>query len=112
MRRARALDSAIDAVRKEQAKRRIAFALRHPSSPKAKEQEEELHKLPSGSPVLVYRQRTKKWEGPFPMVHVDGSTVVVQLPSGRKIFRSTVIKSAVGLKAKEGRSIFCCLYEA
>jgi len=34
------------------------------------------------------------------MVHVDSGTVVVQLPSGRNNLRSTVFKSAVGVKAK------------
>jgi len=102
--RARALESAMNSVRKEQAKRKIAFALRHPGSPKANEQEEELTKLPSGSPVLVYRQKSKQWEGPFPLVNIDGRAVVVQLPHGRKIFRSTVVKSAIASKPKENWS--------
>ena len=94
IRRAEALDSAIKEVQKEQAKRKIAFALRHSGGPKAKEQEQELQRLPAGSPVLVYREKSKKWEGPFPFVTVDGSTVVVQMPTGRKIFRSSVVKSS------------------
>lgn len=101
MARAKALDMALDAVQKEQAKRRVAFALRHPSSPKAKEHEENLNKLPSGSPVLVYRERSRSWEGPFSLVHVEGSTAVIQLPKGRKIFRTTVVKSAKGLSELE-----------
>lgn len=96
--RARALDKALDAVHKEQSKRRIAFALKHPCSPKAKENEDILEKLPSGSPVLVYRMTSKKWEGPYPLVHVYGRTAVIQLPRGRKIFRSTAVKSAKGVR--------------
>lgn len=102
--RAKTLDLAMDAVLKEQSKRRIAFALRHPSSPKAQEQEEQLSLLPSGAPVLVYRQGTKKWEGPYPLVHISGRTVVVQLPHGRKIFRSNVVKSA---NSSENRETWC-----
>jgi len=35
------------------------------------------------------------------MVHVDSGTFEKQLPSKRKICRSTVVKSTVGVKAKE-----------
>lgn len=55
----------------------------------------ELRKLPDRSPVYVYREKSKKWEGPFPCIQVGGETAVVQLPSGRKIFRSTVVKPVV-----------------
>ena len=94
LRRAEALEAAMKAVQKEQAKRKIAFALRHPGGPKAKEHDSELERLPAGAPVLVYRENSKKWEGPHLFINVDGSTVVVQTPSGRKIFRSHVVKSA------------------
>ena len=58
--RARAIDAAIAAIQKEHAKRKIAFAFKHPSSPKAKEQQSDLQKLPAGAPVLVYRDKSKK----------------------------------------------------
>ena len=93
IRRAESIDSAMKEVRKEQAKWKISFALRHSGGPKAKEHEQELQ-LPAGSSVMVYRIKSKKWEGPFPFVTIDGSTVVVQMPTGRKIFRSTVVKSS------------------
>lgn len=48
--------------------------------------------FPSGSPVLVYRKTTKKWEGPFRFIYIDGETAVVQLRRGRNIFWSTCIK--------------------
>lgn len=90
--RAKSMDDAMDSVRKVQAQRRVAFGLRHPGGPKAKENSEELSRLPAGSPVYVYRKTTEKWDGPFPFIHIDGETVVVQLPRGRKIFRSNVVK--------------------
>ncbi|CDF37987.1 unnamed protein product [Chondrus crispus] len=90
--RAKSMDDAMDSVRKVQAQRRVAFGLRHPGGPKAKENSEELSRLPAGSPVYVYRNTTEKWDGPYPFIHIDGETVVVQLPRGRKIFRSNVVK--------------------
>lgn len=94
IRRAEALDMAMKLVQKEQAKRKIALAMRHPGGPKAKEHEAELQRLPAGAPVLVNREKTKRCEGPFLFINVEGSTVVVQTPSGRKSFRSHVVKSA------------------
>lgn len=91
--RARTIDKARELLLKEFAKRKVAFALRHTHSPKRKEQEEELSKLPFGAPVYVYRDKPKKWEGPFKFVHLDGNTVTVQLPHGRRIFRSTAVKA-------------------
>lgn len=85
----------MDAVRKTQAKRRVAFGLRHSGGPKAKESSEELSRLPAGSPVYVYRNTNKKWDGPFPFIQIHGETVVVQMPSGRKVFRSNVVRSSV-----------------
>ena len=81
------------AVRKEIAKRKVSFALCHPRKAEAQKQEEELRKLPAGSPVMVYRPKSKKWEGPFPMVSIDDGIVVVQMPRGRKLFRSSLVKS-------------------
>lgn len=76
----------------EQAKLRLAFALKHPSRPKAKESSSLFHDLPSGSKVLVYRTKSKRWEGPYTYISSEGETIVVQLPQGRRIFRSTGVK--------------------
>ena len=76
-------------VQKKQAKRKIAFGLRHPRGPKQKESDKDLEKHPSGAPVLLYRQESKEREGPFPFIHAEGSTVVVQRPYGRKILDPT-----------------------
>lgn len=94
MERARALEKAMDAVTREQAKRRIALGLKS-KSPKGVEHSTELRKLPAGAKVYVFRQKTKKWEGPFIFVEIQGETVTVQLPAGRKIFRSSVVKPVV-----------------
>ena len=96
LQRAKAKDEATKQILKEHAKRKIAFGLKHCRGPKGKEQSSELYKLPAGSPVYVYREVSKSWEGPFPFINIDGETVVVQLPHGRRIFRSSVIKPANG----------------
>ena len=44
----------------------------------------EILDLDVGDPVLVYRERTKKWEGPFKFVSQDGKTVKVQPPRGNE----------------------------
>ena len=92
MERAKALNGAREELLKQYAKRKLAFGLRHTCSPKSKEQEEDLRNLPYGSSVLVFRDKPKTWEGPFPFVSIDGNTVVVQLPHRRKIFRLTAVK--------------------
>lgn len=102
MARARAIDSAREEVLKEINKKKVAFGLRNAGSPKGMEQEENLTKLPAGSPVMVYRNAQKKWEGPFPFVSIDGNTAVIQLPRGRKIFRSTAVKSILPLTIEKG----------
>lgn len=90
--RARAIDAATKEVEKEQSRRRISFGLRHNGSPKANEDNNMLRELPAGSPVYLYRTRTKLWEGPHIFVSIDGETVIVQTPAGRKIFRSNCIR--------------------
>lgn len=88
-------------VEEEQAKRRIAFGLKHKGGPKAKEASERLRRLPSGSPVVVYRTTSKTREAPFKFIKVDGEAVVIQLPGGRKLFRSTCVKPTANPKIGE-----------
>lgn len=90
-----AIEEAKQATSQEQAKCRVAFALRHPSNPKAKEASERLHTLPDDSKVLVFRTTTKSWEGPFYFISTDGETVVVQMKNRRRIFRSVCVKPFV-----------------
>lgn len=61
--RQEAIESARTAATHEQAKRRVAFALRHPSGPKGKEVKATLKQLPPGSRVLLYITNAKKWKG-------------------------------------------------
>lgn len=93
--RAKAIDEAMNAVGKEQAKQRVAFGLRHFGTPVGREKSYQLQKLPAGFPVYVYRTFCKQWEGPFPIIQTDGETAVIQLPSGRKFFRTNVVKPRV-----------------
>ena len=91
--RARAIDRAMKLVKKEQAKRRTAFRLRkYNKSPKGKEHSQKLRSFPAGSDVRVYRDTTKKWEGPFKFIEISGETALVQTACGRKIFCSTAVK--------------------
>jgi hypothetical protein len=96
--RARAIDMAMDAVKKAQAEARIAFGLRY-RGPFGNERTD-LTSLVFGSPVRVYREGTKTWEGPFKFISVDGDTVCVEVPSGRKMFRSNVVKIAETRRAQ------------
>lgn len=57
-----------------------------------KERSEILRNFPAGSPIFVYRTSCKSWEGPFKFTHTEGETVVVQLRSGFKLFRSSFAK--------------------
>ena len=88
--RARAIDNAIDTVTKEHSKRKVAFGLKY-RGPYGKESSS-LDKLQFGAPVRVFRETSKKWEGPFKFVWKEGETVCVQLSHGRKIFRSHAVK--------------------
>ena len=90
--RAIAIDAATDAAMKELAKRKISFGIRNTGSPKMKEQEEELTRLPAGAPVLIYRDTSKVCKGPFLFISIDGIAIVIQLPHGRQIFKSTAVK--------------------
>ena len=92
--RSEAVERGLVAVKKEMAKRKVAFALRHPRSAEAQRQEDKLRLLPAGSPVRIYRSKAKKWEGPYPMINVDEGVVTVQMPRGRRIFRSSAVKPA------------------
>ena len=61
--REKAIDKAMDSVHKQQCKRRIAFGLKKITNPIGKESSEELRQLPAVSPVRVYRERSKTWDG-------------------------------------------------
>lgn len=100
--RSTAIEEAKRVVEKEQAKSRIAFALRHPGGPKAQEVSQILRDLPAGYPVLVFRTATKRLESPFKYVSVDGQTAVGQLNRDRRIFRATLLKPYVTSEMRAG----------
>lgn len=89
--RARAIDNAMKEVQKHHAQRKVSFGLKY-RGPYRRERED-LDKLHIGAPVRVFRETSKTWQGPFKFVSKDGDTVVVQLPHGRQIFRSHVVKT-------------------
>ena len=88
--RSRAIDKAMEVVQREQTKRRVSFGLGY-RGPYGKERLD-LDQLQFGAPVRVFRETTKKWEGPYKFVNKFGETVTVQLPQGRRIFRSHVVR--------------------
>jgi Reverse transcriptase (RNA-dependent DNA polymerase) len=90
--RAKAIDAAMDSVEKYHAKAKIAFGLRY-KGPFGRERHD-LEKLSYGARVRVFREGTKRWDGPYKFVSIDGDTVCVELPIGRKLFRSNVVKNA------------------
>lgn len=90
--RASAIEGGMQAAEKIQAKARIQFGLRHTGGPKGDEASTRLRQLPAGSPVLVYRTTTRKWEGPFIFISVEDETAIVQTGRGRRIFRSNCVK--------------------
>lgn len=90
--RSMVMDAAIRESEREQAKRRLAFGLRHQGNGRANRHAEQLNRLPVGSKVLVYRQSTRSWTGPFRFIKIEGNTAIVQLPRGRRIFRSSCVK--------------------
>lgn len=93
--RSKAIDNAMIEVEKEQVRQRIAFGIKTRGNPKGMESSEKLRQLPAGARVLVYRTKSKSWEGPFTFISIEGETVVVQLKFGRSIFRSSCVKPYV-----------------
>ena len=97
--RSRAFEKAMDEVQRIQAQRRVEFGLRY-TGPYGRERFD-LDNLTFGSKVLVFRDKPNTWEGPYMFMDKDNETVVVQLPSGRKIFRSHAVKPFKRLEQRE-----------
>lgn len=93
--RQHSIEDAKNSVLQEQSKLRIAFALRHTEGPKAKTMSQRLQYLPSGSPVLVYRTKTKICKGPVKFISVDKQAAVLQLQRVRNILRTKIMKPCV-----------------
>ena len=88
--RAAALESAAKEVARIHAEKKVAFALRY-RGPYGRGRDD-LARLNMGDEVLVYQDKSNKWEGPFRFIAIDGDTVTVEFPHGRRIFRSTAVR--------------------
>jgi hypothetical protein len=88
--RASALEKGMREVERIHAENKVAFGLRY-RGPYGRERED-LTRLNMGDEALVYRDASGQCEGLFRFIAIDGDTVTVQLPHGRRIFRSTVVK--------------------
>jgi hypothetical protein len=86
--RATAIKKAMAEIIKLRATRQVNDALHTRNGPRT----ENLHTLPIGSDVLVWRIHHKKWEGPYKLLSVQGETATLELPHGPTRFRTTSVK--------------------
>ena len=77
----------------------MQFALRY-KGPYGKERQD-LDKLNFEASVRVYREKSREWNGPFKFISKEGETIVVQMPHGRRIFRSNVLRSVLDGEQEE-----------
>lgn len=94
------IDKVMKEVEKEEAKRKIAFGLKHENVPKATESSAVFSSLPFGSSALVFRTTNRGLEGPAEFVKVDGRTFVVQLDKVWKTFKSIQVRQVVRLRGE------------
>ncbi|KAI1007173.1 hypothetical protein K3495_g1048 [Podosphaera aphanis] len=91
--RTAAIRKAIDEISKIRAKIQVNNALSYRNGPYTTM----INDLAPDSDVLVYREdnhgQAEKWEGPFKLIEINNETCTVNLPSGPKNFRSTVVRS-------------------
>lgn len=85
--RDRMIKFAMNEVKKEQARKRTSFGLRHKGLQKGAESSQVFCQLPAGATVLVYSFKSKAWKATFKSVQIKRETVVVQTSRGRKVFR-------------------------
>lgn len=90
--RAAEIDNTMKDAGTEQTNRRIEFWLRYKKGPYEVETSKKLRRLTAGAQVLVYRTKSKKWEGPHTIVSVEGETSIVRTYSGPKIHRLTCLR--------------------
>ncbi|KAI0995299.1 hypothetical protein K3495_g12883 [Podosphaera aphanis] len=90
--RAAAIRKAMDEISKIRAKIQVNNALSHRNGPDTTL----INGLAPDSDVLVYREgnygQVGKWEGPFKLIEINNETCTINLPSGTKNFRSTVVR--------------------
>eukprot|EP00171_Calliarthron_tuberculosum_P004960 IDg4960t1 len=96
--RAQALKKATQEMSRYFASRQYKDAMKSRSGPVVTA----VHNLPLGSPVLVYRPKLDKYDGPFKLLSLDGETMTVLTPRGLSQFRTTVCKPFYEEQAKPG----------
>lgn len=89
---ARYIDTPMNEVVKEQARKIIYFSLRHTGGHNRSEGSSQLHRLPASSKVLIYRKTSNHWEGPHRFIDISVEATVIQNPRGRSIYQSTYLK--------------------
>lgn len=79
LRRVKAVEAAKKEIQEEQAKRLLAFVLKHSGGRKGKEHSKRLFTLPARSLVYVYRDRSNFWGSVsgLAFIEVEGETSVV-----------------------------------
>lgn len=87
--RAEIVEIALDEVVKDPFEAKVAFDLRHVKGPKCIGHFLRLPRLLAESSVLVFRTKSKRWEWPFKIVHVEEETVVVQMDHRKRMCRSS-----------------------
>lgn len=83
--RARALQVAIKFVTEYFAKSQVSAALKSQNGPRKLD----VHKVPLGGHVLVYRPNTGRWDGPFSLLYKRDEDSTILMNHGPSKFRST-----------------------
>ena len=90
--RATAITRAMTEITKVRAARQVSDAINQRKGPSVTA----IHDTPLNSPVLVWLEgntgQSGRWTGPFQLIGIEGENYKVQLPSGPKDFRTTVVK--------------------
>ncbi|EAQ91626.1 hypothetical protein CHGG_03561 [Chaetomium globosum CBS 148.51] len=86
--RAQAIKKATDAVRRLHAERKVQEARTTRNGPDTLR----TTTLPLQSRVRVWREKSRRWEGPFTLIGVHDEDCIVETSRGAQKFRSTVVK--------------------
>ncbi|KAI1005289.1 hypothetical protein K3495_g2938 [Podosphaera aphanis] len=90
--RAAAIRRAMTEISKIRAENQVNAALSQRNGPNTSD----VHDLPVNSDVLVWRENNSgqggHWDGPYKLVGIENETCKINLPSGPKDFRSTVVR--------------------
>jgi hypothetical protein len=86
--RATAIKKAMAEVTKLRTQRQVTDALRTRNGPST----DDIHTIPLGSDILVWRVHKKSWNGPYKLLAIEGETATIELPHGPTAFCTTNIK--------------------